>query len=164
MSIDAVDAYRERAKTVTLDEQIACVARELRLRESTYAKWVHTGRMKQIDADTELARMVAVLNTLKRIADLEFNDRHARSNMQAVWDYLKRVSPWAESNDMDWADEIICGISLLQERAEYRHELEAFVQRIAQWGEESGELTELTEIPNPQFWRNQAREVLKHAK
>lgn len=43
---------------------------------------------------------------------------HRRANaMNAVYAELQRVAPWSESNDMDWVDEMLCGISLLaQER------------------------------------------------
>ncbi len=36
-----------------------------------------------------------------------------RDAMGAVWDYLQKHSPWSTSNDMEWADEIICGIDQL---------------------------------------------------
>jgi hypothetical protein len=67
---------------------------------------------------SRLRNVRKIRDVLKRIADLEFNDRHARSNMQAVWDYLQKVSPWATSNDMDWSDEIIYSIFQLRTRAE----------------------------------------------
>ncbi len=50
---------------VSLDDQIACVARELALRRSAYPKWVANGRMKQSEAEREVARMTAVIETLK---------------------------------------------------------------------------------------------------
>lgn len=49
----------------TLDEQIACVRREIGLRKSVYPKLVARGGLKQADADRELARMEAVLATLE---------------------------------------------------------------------------------------------------
>jgi hypothetical protein len=54
--------------TVALADQIACVKRELALRERDYPRWVGSGLMKQTEADTELARMRAVLVTLEAIA------------------------------------------------------------------------------------------------
>jgi hypothetical protein len=53
------------AEGVTLDQQIAAVAREIKLRENCYQKWVDGGRMKQATADHELAAMRAVLLTLQ---------------------------------------------------------------------------------------------------
>lgn len=49
---------------VTLDDQIACVEREIRMRERVYPHQVNLGRMNQEYADRELARMRAVLSTL----------------------------------------------------------------------------------------------------
>lgn len=45
--------------------QIACVKREIALRERVYPKWVAAGRMKQQAADHEIAAMRAVLATLE---------------------------------------------------------------------------------------------------
>lgn len=53
---------------ITLEQQIACVRRELALRQRVYPKWVSAGRMKQADADKELAAMQAVHDTLSAIA------------------------------------------------------------------------------------------------
>jgi hypothetical protein len=50
--------------TVSIDDQIKCVRRELGMRHRVYAKWVEGGRMKQDAADKELAAMQAVLDTL----------------------------------------------------------------------------------------------------
>jgi hypothetical protein len=47
-----------------LNEQIACVAREVRMREMLYPKWVQAGRMAQATADRQLGCMKAVLGTL----------------------------------------------------------------------------------------------------
>jgi hypothetical protein len=52
---------------VTLEHQIACVAREIALREAAYPKWVASGRMKREVAERELARMKAVIETLKSV-------------------------------------------------------------------------------------------------
>lgn len=57
----------EAEPTVPLRDQIACVAREVRMREGAYPKWVTSGRMKQHEADRELARMRAVLAMLQEL-------------------------------------------------------------------------------------------------
>lgn len=51
-----------------LSAQIACVKRDLALRERVYPKWVAAGRMKPDAADRELAAMRAVLATLEAVA------------------------------------------------------------------------------------------------
>lgn len=48
------------------------------------------------------------------IAEQDAEIAHMRTQQAAVWRYLQSVSPWSESNDMDWADEIICGIDGLR--------------------------------------------------
>ena len=51
----------------TLAEQIACVRREIAMRERVYPKWVEGGRMKQADANRELETMKAVLETVQKV-------------------------------------------------------------------------------------------------
>lgn len=53
--------------TITLADQIACAARELKIRQGVYPKWVRSDRMKQDVADIEIARMAAILETLKSL-------------------------------------------------------------------------------------------------
>ena len=52
---------------VSLIDQIACVRRELSLRESVYRRRVADGKMKQDAADREIAAMKAVLETVIRV-------------------------------------------------------------------------------------------------
>lgn len=54
---------------VTLEQQIASVQREVRLREENYPKFVAEHRMRQDKADHEIAAMRAVLTTLKSIKE-----------------------------------------------------------------------------------------------
>ena len=49
---------------VSLADQIACAKRESALRQRVYPAWVKSGRMKQADADREIARMNAIVQTL----------------------------------------------------------------------------------------------------
>lgn len=56
--------------TVSLDDQIACVRREIGLRERVYPKWVAAGKMKADAADQEIARMRAVIETLESVRAL----------------------------------------------------------------------------------------------
>jgi predicted transcriptional regulator len=53
------------SREITLDDQIACVAREIAFRLRCYPKWVHDKRMTQDAADREIATMKAVLNNLR---------------------------------------------------------------------------------------------------
>jgi len=57
----------EQKMTATIDEQIDCVKREIGMRERVYPKWVQTRRLSQEQADRELGRMRAVLNTLQNL-------------------------------------------------------------------------------------------------
>ncbi|HEV2098727.1 MAG TPA: hypothetical protein VGR45_07340 [Stellaceae bacterium] len=60
-----------------LAAQIACIKREIALRERVYPKFVASGRMKQEAADRELVTMGAVLATLeaaKTLGDLCFDE------------------------------------------------------------------------------------------
>lgn len=52
----------------TLDDQIACVDREIRMRRRVYPRQVSAGRMSQQTADREIALMSAVLETLLSLA------------------------------------------------------------------------------------------------
>lgn len=52
---------------VSLDRQILCVRRELRLRQSAYPKWVAAKRIREETAKEEIEAMQAVLGTLEYI-------------------------------------------------------------------------------------------------
>ena len=49
---------------MTLDEQIACVCREIAMRALVYPRWVQNGRMTLKQADHEQTAMECVLQTL----------------------------------------------------------------------------------------------------
>jgi hypothetical protein len=51
--------------TVTVADQIRCVRRELAMRQRVYPGWVAKGKMKQEEADRELAAMQAVHDSLR---------------------------------------------------------------------------------------------------
>lgn len=55
-------------EAVSLDDQIACVKREIGMRERVYPRWVEQGRMKAEAAAKETANMKAVLATLEEQA------------------------------------------------------------------------------------------------
>lgn len=52
---------------VSLSDQIACVDREIRMREKVYPRWVKSHKLTQKTADLELGRMRAVLGSLIRL-------------------------------------------------------------------------------------------------
>jgi len=52
---------------VQLSDQIACVKREIAMRERAYPRWVGGGKMTQQKADQELAAMKAVGETLAKL-------------------------------------------------------------------------------------------------
>ena len=53
--------------TVALADQIACVRRELAMRQRVYPRWVYAGKMTQADSDREITTMIAVLATLQEV-------------------------------------------------------------------------------------------------
>jgi len=53
--------------SIPLAEQIACVKREIAFRHRVYPRWVEIGKIAQDQADRELARMQAVLETLRSL-------------------------------------------------------------------------------------------------
>lgn len=52
---------------IDIKAQIACVEREIKMRERVYPRWVEAKRMTQAKADHELEAMKAVLWTLREI-------------------------------------------------------------------------------------------------
>lgn len=53
--------------TVALADQIACVRREIAMRQRVFPRWVHAGKMTQADSDREITTMIAVLATLQEV-------------------------------------------------------------------------------------------------
>jgi hypothetical protein len=52
---------------VGIDEQIACVLRELSFREKVYPKWVAAGKVTKAAAEAQMIAMRSVLGTLKEV-------------------------------------------------------------------------------------------------
>lgn len=52
----------------SIEEQIACLKREIGMRERLYPRWVSMQKMSQAKADTELGAMKAALATLERVS------------------------------------------------------------------------------------------------
>lgn len=50
-----------------LNELVACAERELGKRQKFYPNWVRDGRMKDSDAQSEIAKMEAIVETLKKL-------------------------------------------------------------------------------------------------
>jgi hypothetical protein len=51
----------------TIEQQIACVERELAMRRRLYPQWVNTGRMSPAKMDAEIGCMAAVLATMRSL-------------------------------------------------------------------------------------------------
>lgn len=49
----------------TIEDQVACVEREIRQRHRVYGRLVSSGKLRKETADREIAAMQAVLETLK---------------------------------------------------------------------------------------------------
>lgn len=54
---------------VSLADQVACVEREIKMRERVYPRWVQSERMTQAQAARELLAMRAVLESLRALYD-----------------------------------------------------------------------------------------------
>lgn len=55
--------------TVTIDQQIACLRREIAMRKNVYPKWVANGRLKQPAATAEIEAMQAAHDSLMAIKE-----------------------------------------------------------------------------------------------
>lgn len=53
------------------EEQLSCVERELRLRKKLYPRKILDGRLTAFEADRELKRMEAVVETIRGLAQSE---------------------------------------------------------------------------------------------
>lgn len=58
---------------ISFDDQIACLARELALRRNVYPKWVAKGKMRQEEADREIALMETALQSVKAFQQLKLS-------------------------------------------------------------------------------------------
>lgn len=56
--------------TVSLNEQIAELDREIRLRERVYRNWIAAGKIKQDVAELRTARMRAAKDTLRNVEQM----------------------------------------------------------------------------------------------
>lgn len=56
---------------ISLADQIACVEREIKMRERVYLNWITRGTMTEANARKEIHRMRAVLETLQKLDGIE---------------------------------------------------------------------------------------------
>lgn len=63
---------------ITIEAQIDCIKREIKLREFVYSRRVADGKMSQKLADDEMKKIQAVLVTLNRLRDIQVQVRNAR--------------------------------------------------------------------------------------
>jgi hypothetical protein len=59
------DLFPDQAAAAAPQAEIACVKREIKMRERVYPRWVADGRMTQQLADREIELMKAVLRRLE---------------------------------------------------------------------------------------------------
>ncbi|OGV45827.1 MAG: hypothetical protein A2017_18170 [Lentisphaerae bacterium GWF2_44_16] len=59
---------------VSIERQIACVKREIKMRENVYPKWVLSGRMSVETSKEEIEAMKGVLETLQEVERKESGD------------------------------------------------------------------------------------------
>lgn len=62
------EAEEKAAASVSIDKQIACVERELKMRRSVYPRRVADGKMTDRQAAAQTWEMLAVLGTLRKLA------------------------------------------------------------------------------------------------
>lgn len=62
-----MDTVEEAGMTITLEQQIKSVRREIAMRERVYPAWVRGGKMKQENADYEIEAMKSVAATLETL-------------------------------------------------------------------------------------------------
>lgn len=55
--------------TISIEDQIACVRREIAMRQRVYPRRVGAMKMTQANADREMKAMIAILATLQRVRD-----------------------------------------------------------------------------------------------
>ncbi len=84
---------------VTLEDQIACLKREIAIREGVYPKWIANGRMKQSAADLEIERMTAALHTLMNLEQLE--KAVIGNDEETGVELLRRIFPLAAKIEAD---------------------------------------------------------------
>lgn len=58
--------------------------------------------------EPRVARVIKPL--LARIVELEAVVKEFNEHGKMLWDWLQKISPWSDSSDMEWADEIDCGM------------------------------------------------------
>lgn len=51
----------------TIEDQMLCVAREIKMRRRVFPRWVEAKRMTQAQADREIETMEAVLRSLDKL-------------------------------------------------------------------------------------------------
>lgn len=82
-----------------LSDQIACVEREIAMRGRVYPGWVGKGKMKQQDADIEMALMEAVKATLTWLRDNENDVREGVKLMKSVGGGTVQVKDFDRADD-----------------------------------------------------------------
>lgn len=86
---------------VTLQDQIACVRRELAMRANAYPRFIASGKMKQAKADREIAVMEGVLNMLCSLRSFQIHGFNVeQQHAESAEDYVKRRDIVANAFDL----------------------------------------------------------------
>lgn len=85
---------------VSIEQQIACLKREIAMRKNVYPKWVQSKRMTKEEADTEIERMTAALHTLMAFEWFATNCLR-RDSLIVVDGHEIRCNAWAISSAGD---------------------------------------------------------------
>ena len=80
---------------MTIDDQIACVRREVAMRERAYPKFVAAGRMTQDKANREIAAMRAVLSTLETRSPPPVQENIEGDPSPGPWNLMSSSAPTA---------------------------------------------------------------------
>ncbi|HZF98298.1 MAG TPA: hypothetical protein VEY92_08660 [Pseudoxanthomonas sp.] len=113
-ALSDLEVYYEHLLRAANADRARLEAEVLRLELAAGAEW-ERARVAEATSAASTSRAADYRNQL--LAALE-SAASAESKFHAVYAHLWKVAPWSESNDMDWSDEMICGIDLLLHRAE----------------------------------------------
>lgn len=92
------------------------------------------GHLSWHELPATLAPRITELRTELATALAQLKEAESNKGTEAIWNALQEIAPWAESNDMDWADEILCGITGVKEAlAAKTRELEEIAKLLPKW-------------------------------
>ncbi len=85
-------------------------------------------KLPRIDGDRLLREFAKKME--QTYLDSRFDDI-TKDGSIAIWNAVQKLSPWSESNDMPWEEEILCGLYGAQrDRDEMTEELESLRKKL----------------------------------